>query len=112
VIVTIPIDEEKTDQFLPGNKLDGSGVGINYVDAFLAPFKLTLADGRKLLAKRRGIKITLTVGEAKGEGLLRRMRHGPDPKVLVREALAEAGGQIGVGVAIEPGTVELTLPGL
>lgn len=108
--VSIPIDEEATDQFLPRNKLDGSGVGVNYVDAFLKPFKVTLDDGRKLLAKRRGIKITLTVGEAKGEGLLRRMVHGPDPKILIKEALVEAGSQIGVGVVIEPGTVRLELP--
>lgn len=111
MIVTIPIDEEKTDTFLPANKLDGSGVGINYVDAFLVPFKLTLADGRKLLAKRRGIKITLTVGDLKGEGLLRRMVHGPDPKVLIREALIEAGSQIGVGVVVKAGSVDLTLSG-
>lgn len=107
--VSIPIDEAATDEFLPRNKLDGSGVGVNYVDAFLKPFKLTLDDGRKLLAKRRGIKITLMIGDAKGEGLLRRMVHGPDPKVLIREALVEAGGQIGVQVAIEAGRVELDL---
>jgi len=105
--VTIPIDEAATDAFLPGNKLDGSGVGVNYVDQFLKPFKMTLEDGRKVLAKRRGIRITLTVGDAKGEGLLRRMVHGPDPKVLVREALGEAGAKIGVTVTIEPGQVTL-----
>jgi hypothetical protein len=105
--ITIPIDEEATDAFLPRNKLDGSGVGVNYVDAYLKPFKLTLEDGRKLLAKRRGIKITLSVGDAKGEGLLRRMMHGPDPKVLIREALAEAAGQLGARVSVEPGRVEL-----
>lgn len=108
--VVIPIDEAQADEFLPGKKLDGSGVGINYVDAYLKPFKITLEDGRKVLAKRRGIKITLTVGDAKGEGLLRRMVHGPDPKVLIREALTEAGKQIDVAVAVAPGAVELTLP--
>src|SRR5262245_55687476 len=98
--VTIPIDEEQTDAFLPRNKLDGSGVGVNYVDAFLKPFKLTLEDGRKLLAKRRGIRITLTIGDAKGEGLLRRMVHGPDPKVLIREALTEAAAGLGGSVRV------------
>ena len=107
--VTIPIDEAQTDAFLPKNKLDGSGVGINYVDAYLKAFKVTLEDGRKLLAKRRGIKITLTIGELKGEGLLRRMAHGPDPKVLIREALQEAAQQIGVGVRLAPGVVEIEL---
>lgn len=107
--VTIPIDEAQVDAFLPRNKLDGSGVGINYVDAYLKAFKVTLEDGRKLLAKRRGIKITLTIGDVKGEGLLRRMVHGPDPKVLIREALGEASRQIGVGVRVEPGAVEIEL---
>ncbi len=107
--VSIPIDEAQADLFLPKNKLDGSGVGVNYVDAYLKAFKVTLEDGRKLLAKRRGIKITLSVGEAKGEGLLRRMLHGPDPKVLIREALAEAAGQLGATITVEPGAVELDL---
>jgi hypothetical protein len=108
--VTIPIDEAAADAFLPRNKLDGSGVGINYADAYLKPFKLTLEDGRKLLVKRRGIKITLTIGDVKGEGLLRRLLHGPDPKVLLAEALKEAAQQAGVGIAIEPGSVALDVP--
>jgi hypothetical protein len=107
--ISIPIDEEQADGFLPKNKLDGSGVGINYVDAYLKAFKLTLDDGRKLLAKRRGIKITLSVGDAKGEGLLRRMLHGPDPKILIKEALTEAAKQLGATVTIEPGVVEIEL---
>jgi hypothetical protein len=109
--VTIPIDETETDQFLPRNKLDGSGVGINYVDAYLKAFKVTLADGRKLLAKRRGIKITLSVGEAKGEGLLRRMLYGPDPKVLLGHALTEAASQLGATVSISVGSVVIQLAG-
>jgi len=108
--VTIPIDEAQADAFLPTNKLDGSGVGVNYVDAYLKAFKVTLEDGRKLLARRRGIRITLTVGEAKGEGLLRRLVHGPDPKVLLREALAEAAAPLGATVRIAPGQVEIDLP--
>jgi hypothetical protein len=105
--VTITIDEAQVDAFLPQNKLDGSGVGVNYVDAYLKAFKVTLEDGRKLLAKRRGIRITLTIGDAKGEGLLRRLVHGPDPKVLIREALNEAAAQLGATVRIQPGTVEI-----
>jgi nitrogen fixation protein len=105
--ITIPIDEAAADAYLPKNKLDGSGVGINYADAYLKPFKVTLEDGRKLLVKRRGIKITITIGEVKGEGLLRRLVHGPDPKVLLTEALKEAAAQAGVGIAIAPGAVEL-----
>ena len=107
--VTIAIDEAQADAFLPANKLDGSGVGVNYVDAYLKAFKVTLEDGRKLLAKRRGIRITLTIGDAKGEGLLRRLVHGPDPKVLIREALNEAAAQLGATIHTEPGQVEIEL---
>jgi hypothetical protein len=110
ISVSIPINEAETDAFLPKNKLDGSGAGINYVDAYLKPFKVTLEDGRKLLAKRRGIKITLTIGEVKGEGLLRRLKFGPDPKILIKEALAEAGQQIGVSVHLVPGNATLEVP--
>jgi hypothetical protein len=107
--VVIPIDEGQADEFLPTNKLDGSGVGVNYVDAYLKGLKLTLEDGRKVSAKRRGLKITLSIGERKGEGLLRRMQFGPDPKILLREALREAGEQVGVTVRLAPGAAELEL---
>ena len=107
--VTIPIDEAQVDAFLPKNKLDGSGVGVNYVDAYLKAFKVTLEDGRKLLAKRRGIKITVTLGEAKGEGLLRRLIHGPDPKILIREALNEASQGLGIAFRSEPGIAEFEI---
>ena len=107
--VTIPIDDTQVDAFLPRNKLDGSGVGVNYVDAYLKAFKVTLEDGRKLLAKRRGIRITITLGELKGEGLLRRLLHGPDPKVLVREALTEAAQVLGITFRSEPGVAEFEL---
>lgn len=107
--VTIAIDEAQADAFLPANKLDGSGVGVNYVDAYLKAFKVTLEDGRKLTARRRGIRITLMIGEAKGDGLLRRLVHGPDPKVLLREALNEAAAQIGATIRMEQGRVEIGL---
>ena len=105
--ITIPIDEAQANTFLPANKPDGSGVGVNYVDAYLKAFKVTLADGRKLLAKRRGLRITLTIGEAKGEGLLRRLVHGPDPRVLLREALTEAAGQLGASIHMQPGAAQI-----
>jgi hypothetical protein len=108
--LTIPIDTAAAEALLPERKPDGSGVGVNYVDACLKSLKLTLDDGRKLSAKRRGLRITLTLGEAKGEGLLRRLVHGPDPRVLLREALAEAATPLGATLRVEPGVVELDLP--
>ena len=92
--VKLPLDEAQAAPFLPENKSDGSGVGINYADALLKPVRLTLEDGRKLAFKRRGLKLTMTLGDKTGEGLLRRLQHGPEVKDMVREAARNAGAEI------------------
>jgi hypothetical protein len=86
----IPFDFAQAEAQHPKNKLDGSGVGINYVDALIKPVKLTLEDGRKVAFKRRGLKITATIGEKAGEAILRRLEHGPSITAIVRAALAAA----------------------
>jgi hypothetical protein len=103
VKVKLPLDEAQAEPFLPENKADGSGVGINYADALLKPVKLTLEDGRKVAFKRRGLKVTLTLGDKTGEGLLRRLQHGPDAKRIVREALREAARNAGAEISFEGG---------
>jgi hypothetical protein len=105
--VKLPLDEAQAEPFLPENKSDGSGVGINYVDALLKPVKLTLEDGRKVAFKRRGLKITLTLGDKTGEGLLRRLQHGPEVKTIVREAVREAARNVGVDITFEGGAAYL-----
>jgi hypothetical protein len=105
--VKLPLDETQAAPFLPENKADGSGVGINYADALLKPVKLTLDDGRKLAFKRRGLKITLTLGDKTGEGLLRRLEHGPDAQVIVREAVREAARNAGAEIVFEAGVAYL-----
>ena len=105
--VKLPLDEAQAEPFLPENKSDGSGVGINYADALLKPVKLTLEDGRKVAFKRRGLKITLTLGDKTGEGLLRRLQHGPEVKTIVREALREAARNAGADIQFEGGTAYL-----
>jgi hypothetical protein len=105
--VKLPLDEAQAEPFLPENKSDGSGVGINYVDALLKPVKLTLEDGRKVAFKRRGLKITLTLGDKTGEGLLRRLQHGPEVKTIVREAVREAARNAGVDITFEGGAAYL-----
>jgi hypothetical protein len=107
--VTIPIDEAQLDAFLPSAKPDGSGIGVNYADQVLKPFKLTLADGRKLAAKRRGLKLTLSIGERQGEAIMRRLDHGPDEKTIFRKALVEATRNAGATLTFEPGAVHLDL---
>jgi len=105
--VKLPLDEAQAEAFLPEKKADGSGVGINYADALLKPVKLTLEDGRKLAVKRRGLKLTLTLGDKTGEGLLRRRQHGPEVKVMVREALREAARHAGAEIHFEDGSAYL-----
>jgi hypothetical protein len=108
--VTVPVDEALADAHLPEAKADGSGVGVNYADQLLKPFKLTLADGRKMLLKRRGLKLTLTVGDQQGEAILRRLDHGPDVKAIFRKALETAAGGLSATVAFEPSAIVLELP--
>jgi hypothetical protein len=101
VRVKLPLDEAHAVSFLPESKPDGSGVGINYADALLKPAKLTLDDGRKVALKRRGLKITLTVGDKSGEGLLRRLEHEPDVRAMLRAALQEAARNAGAAIEFE-----------
>ena len=60
--------------------------------------------------KRRGLKVTLTVKGKSGEGLLRRIQHGPDPVKMLDAALQEAAGNAGVALAVQDGEIRLTLP--
>jgi hypothetical protein len=85
---------------LPPAFADKSGVGVHYADAFLKPMNATLADGTRVACKRRGLKITLTVGTKKGEGLLRRLEVSKDPVEMLRAALAEAAKAAGVELQV------------
>jgi hypothetical protein len=100
-----PVAKDK----LPHLTEDKSGVGVHYVDAYLKPMNVKLADGTAVRCKRRGIKITLTAGTKKGEGLLRRLANGPDVTVMLDKALAEAASAAGVGLTVEEGAVWLEL---
>ena len=95
------------ETLLPEERADNSGIGINYADAYLKVFKTTLEDGRKVLCKRRGLKLTLKIGDRSGEGLMRRLEHGPDVQVILRRALEEAAADAGVSINIEGGTIYL-----
>ena len=85
---------------LPPAAPDKSGVGVHYVDAFLKPMNAALPDGVRVTCKRRGLKVSLKVGEKKGDGLLRRLAVGPDPVAMLRAALAEAAAAAGVKLEI------------
>ena len=107
--VTIPVDEAQADAFLPPAKADGSGVGVNYADQVLKLFRQTLPDGRKLTAKRRGLKITITIGDRAGEAIMRRLDDGPDEKAILRKALERAAAGAGAALTCETAAIHLDL---
>jgi hypothetical protein len=75
---------------LPAAFAEKSGIGSHYVDAFLKPMNVKLADGTRVGCKRRGLKVLLTVGTKKGDGLLRRIDLSKDPVAMLSAALQEA----------------------
>jgi hypothetical protein len=81
---------------------------VHYIDAYLKPMNTRLEDGTVVKCKRRGLKITLTAGTAKGEGLLRRLQVSSDPIVMLDAALQEAARNAGVGLTVEDGVIYLT----
>ena len=85
---------------LPPKFQDKSGVGVHYVDAFLAPMNATLPDAVRVSCKRKGLRINLSVGLKKGSGLLRRLAVGPDPVAMLDAALKEAATAAGVQLQI------------
>lgn len=94
---------------LPANTDDKSGIGVHYVDAFIKPLNTNLEDGTRIKCKRRGLKITLSVGDKSGEGLMRRIEVGPNPQAMLNAALQEASKAAGVCLLIEGGSVFIEL---
>jgi hypothetical protein len=94
---------------LPQHTGDKSGIGVHYVDAYLKPMNTKLEDGTPIKCKRRGLKIALSAGQKKGEGLMRRLDVGPDPVVMLDAALQEAAKAAGIELAVEDGAIFLTL---
>jgi hypothetical protein len=90
---------------LPKHTDDKSGIGVHYVNAYIKPMNGKLEDGTAVKCVRRGLKITLTVGQTKGEGLMRRLDVSPDPVVMLDAALQEAARGAGVELLIENGAI-------
>ncbi|HEV2293220.1 MAG TPA: hypothetical protein VGR35_05150 [Tepidisphaeraceae bacterium] len=93
---------------LPGKMDDKSGIGVHYVDAYLKPLNAKLPDGTAVRAKRRGLKVTLTVGSKKGDGIMRRLEVSKDSVVMLDAALKEAAKNAGVELSIEDGAIYVT----
>ena len=94
---------------LPPAGEDKSGIGVHYVDAYIKPMNTKLEDGTPVKCKRRGLKIVLSAGARKGEGLMRRVDVSPDPVVMLQAALEEAAAASGMGIAIENGSIFISL---
>ncbi len=92
---------------LPQHTDDRSGIGVHYVDAYLKPMNTKLEDGTPVKCKRRGLKIVLSVGTRKGEGLMRRIDISANPIVMLDTALQEAARAAGVQLTVEDGAIHL-----
>jgi len=95
---------------LPAHSEDKSGIGVHYVDAYLKPMNTKLPDGTAVKCKRRGLKITLTVGAKKGDGLMRRLEVSRDPVAMLDAALQEAAHAAGIELIVEDGVVFVDAP--
>ena len=94
---------------LPEHTGDKSGIGVHYVDAYIKPMNLKLPDGVPVKCKRKGLKIVLTAGGKKGEGLLRRLAVGPDPVIMLDAALQDAARSAGIELTLEDGAIFVAL---
>ena len=94
---------------LPAKTDDKSGIGVHYIDAYIKPMNTKLEDGTAVRCKRRGLKITLSAGGTKGEGLMRRLDVSRDPVVMLDSALQEAAKTAGVELSVEDGAIFLSL---
>ncbi|MEM7231571.1 MAG: hypothetical protein AAF517_05335 [Planctomycetota bacterium] len=97
----------EAEDLLPPKAPDGSGIGVNYTDAFLKSLSVELEDGRKVSCKRKGLKLLFAIGDAKGEALMRRLEHGPDAPTILHKALEAAASAAGVAYVVEDGVIYL-----
>ena len=91
-IATIP---EEIDQKLPRHRPDGSRIGVNYADAFGKCLNTTLPDGRPLAYRRRGLELTLTLGDRKAKTLLDRWAGHGDVQTIHGQAMSKLAEQLG-----------------
>ena len=94
---------------LPQHTDDKSGIGVHYVDAYIKPMNVKLEDGTPVKCKRRGLKIVLSAGGKKGEGLMRRIDVSADPVVMLNAALKEAANAAGIELMVEDGAIYCSL---
>jgi len=102
------VDENtEAEKLIPPAAPDGSGIGVNYVDAYIKPMNVETEDGRKVTCKRKGLKVILSIDDKTGEAIMRRIDHGPDVKNMLRQALVTAASEAGAQFSVEDGGVFL-----
>ena len=94
---------------LPQHTGDKSGIGVHYIDAYIKPMNKKLEDGTPVKCKRRGLKIALSAGAKKGEGLMRRLDVSPDPIIMLQAALQEAAKSADLALTVEDGAIFIEL---
>ncbi len=88
---------------LPPKFADKSGIGVHYVDAFIAPMNAALPDTNppvRVSCKRKGLKVTLKIGTKTGAGIMRRLTVSRDPVAMLDACLQEAAKSAGVQLQI------------
>ena len=90
---------------LPEHSGDKSGIGVHDVDAFIKPMNVKLEDGTPVRCKRLGLKIVLSAGTKKGEGLMRRIDVSADSITMLNAALQEAAKAAGIELTVENGAI-------
>ena len=93
---------------LPPTTADKSGIGVHYIDAYIKPMNTKIENDVRVSCKRKGLKLTLTVGTKKGEGLMRRLDVSRDPVVMLQSALQEAAKGAGVELKITESEIFVT----
>lgn len=110
VMRTRVADENRSAvELLPPHQPDGSRIGVNYVDAYLQPLNVELDSGLAITCRRKGLKVTITVGDRTGEAIINRLEDGPDPENMLRVALAAAADRAGTPLSVEDGGLYLEL---
>lgn len=103
----LALEDRGTEQLIPPTTPDNSGIGINYADAYIKSLNKQLVDGPKVVCKRKGLKIVLSIDGKTGEAVMRRMEHGPDVRNILRRALEKAAEGAGGRFLVEDGAVFL-----
>jgi hypothetical protein len=96
----IASENSPAEQLIPPAAPDNSGIGINYADAYIKPMNTQLVGGPKIVCKRKGLKIILSIGEKTGEAVMRRVDHGPDVRNMLRRALETAAQAAGAQFSV------------